>query len=68
MDELADAHARMTELEDQELAAILREDEEEVRALQRPLSSAREKRERAIAELEWHVAEHGCGSRPHKSA
>jgi hypothetical protein len=58
--ELADAHNRMTQFSKQEAAAIFRGDEDGARAVQRQLNSARDKRERAIAELEWHVAEHGC--------
>jgi hypothetical protein len=58
--ELADAHNRMAQFGKQEAAAIVRGDEDGMRAVQRQLNAAREKRERTIAELEWHVAEHGC--------
>ena len=58
--ELADAHARIAQFSEQEVAAMFRGDEDGVRAVQRQLDSARDKRARTIAELQCHVAEHDC--------
>jgi hypothetical protein len=60
MAELVEARERIAALGRQEAHLADRRDVDALQTLRASLAAAREKRKRALAELRWHVMEHGC--------